>query len=61
MLGEKVNPRSLAGDLPMGTRQMVEISKALTGDAKIIIFDEPTTSLSTKEKGRLFSIIKDLA
>jgi ribose transport system ATP-binding protein len=61
MLGERVNPRALAGDLPMGTRQMVEISKALTGDAKIIIFDEPTTSLSTKEKERLFSIIKELA
>jgi ribose transport system ATP-binding protein len=60
-LGEKVNPRTLAGDLPMGTRQMVEIGKALTKDAKIIIFDEPTTSLSTKEKEKLFTIIGELS
>lgn len=60
-LGETVSPRALVADLPMGTRQMIEISKALKEDAKIIIFDEPTTSLSTKEKERLFAIIKDLS
>jgi ABC-type sugar transport system ATPase subunit len=60
-LGEKVNPRTPAGELPMGTRQMVEISKALKKEARIIIFDEPTTSLSNKEKERLFAIIQGLA
>ena len=44
----------------MGTRQMVEIGKALAKDSKIIIFDEPTTSLSNKEKEKLFSIISEL-
>jgi ribose transport system ATP-binding protein len=61
ILGEKINPRALAGELPMGSRQIVEISKALKREARIIIFDEPTTSLSTKEKERLFSIIQDLS
>ncbi len=61
MLGEPINPRALAGDLPMGARQMVEITKALKQDARVIIFDEPTTSLSTKEKERLFSIIQELS
>ena len=60
VLGEEVNPSALAENIPMGTRQMVEISKALTKDAKIIIFDEPTTSLSTKEKEKLFLIIQKL-
>lgn len=60
VLDETVNPGTLAENIPMGTRQMVEISKALTKDAKIIIFDEPTTSLSTKEKEKLFLIIQKL-
>ena len=49
-LGVDINPTAVIDDLPMGIRQMVEISKALSKDAKIVIFDEPTTSLSTHEK-----------
>ncbi len=47
-------------DLDMGHRQMVEIVKEIAKDAKIIIFDEPTTSLSKHEKESLFKIIDKL-
>ena len=60
-LGMDVNPKTLVKDLPMGLRQMVEIAKAISKNAKIIFFDEPTTSLSTKEKDILFSLIKNFA
>lgn len=60
-LGLNISPNSLVENLAMGMRQMVEIAKALTKEAKIVIFDEPTTSLSTQEKTKLFEIIKDLS
>ena len=47
----------IVGVLPMGQRQLVEITKAIMKDAKIIILDEPTTSLSNKEKEKLFEIM----
>lgn len=43
-----------------GERQLVEIAKALSTDANVIIFDEPTTSLTSKETERLFAIIRKL-
>jgi L-arabinose transport system ATP-binding protein len=59
-LGENIDPRTKVGRLPIGQRQMVEIAKALTRGAKIIAFDEPTSSLSDREIKRLFRIIADL-
>ncbi len=59
-LGENISVSSTVGDLPMGCRQMVEIAKALHVDGKVIIFDEPTTSLSNKEKDKLFQVIRSL-
>lgn len=58
----KVNasPNSKISTLPMGVRQTVEITKAIIKDAEIIIFDEPTTSLSQVEKDNLFEIIQNL-
>ena len=47
--------------LPMGVRQMVEIAKALSKNARVVVFDEPTTSLANREKRHLFTIIRDLA
>ncbi|GAB3690583.1 sugar ABC transporter ATP-binding protein [Spirosoma flavus] len=55
----------IAPDVPMkrlsvAQMQMVEIAKAISNDAKVIIMDEPTSALSDKEVATLFSIIKDL-
>ncbi|MBU9736656.1 sugar ABC transporter ATP-binding protein [Lachnospiraceae bacterium ASD5720] len=47
----------IVGNLPMGQRQLIEITKAIMKDAQIIILDEPTTSLSNKEKVKLFDIM----
>jgi ribose transport system ATP-binding protein len=41
-------------------RQLVEVSKALQLDARIVIFDEPTTSLTPRETSRLFALIDRL-
>jgi L-arabinose transport system ATP-binding protein len=58
--GEDISPKTKVGRLSIGQRQMVEIAKALTRDAKIIAFDEPTSSLSAQETDRLFAVIRDL-
>ncbi|CAN5917138.1 sugar ABC transporter ATP-binding protein [soil metagenome] len=55
------HPAILIEDLSPGERQLVEIAKALTIDAKLIIFDEPTTSLTSQEADRLFLLIKRLS
>ena len=60
MLGEPIDPRVRLGSLPIGQRQMVEIAKALSRDAKVIAFDEPTSSLSARETDRLFAVIRRL-
>ncbi len=48
------------GDLSIANQQMVEIARALTVDAKAVIFDEPTASLTDAEKSVLFDVIADL-
>jgi ribose transport system ATP-binding protein len=52
--------RTLVGDLSIANKQMVEIARALTVDAKAVIFDEPTASLTDAEKVVLFEVIADL-
>jgi len=59
-LGERINPRAKVGSLSIGQRQMVEIAKSLARDAKVIAFDEPTSSLSARETERLFTVINQL-
>lgn len=59
-IGLDCSPNVKVENLSIGSRQMVEIAKAIKDNAKIIIFDEPTTSLSNKEKETLFKIIKEL-
>lgn len=59
-LGVSINPKQKVGDLTVGNQQMVEIAKAISMDAQIIVFDEPTAALSTKEIQDLFKIIRDL-
>ena len=60
LIGESIDPQAKLGRLPLAQRQMVEIAKALTRGARIIAFDEPTSSLSDREVRRLFRIIRDL-
>ncbi len=60
MLGERIDPHQRISTLPIAQRQMVEIAKALTRNARIIAFDEPTSSLSTREVDRLFAVIHHL-
>jgi ribose transport system ATP-binding protein len=60
MVGMEVEPTTLLGDLTIGRQQMVEIAKALSVDARVLIMDEPTSSLSQAETEYLFEVIKDL-
>ena len=59
-LGVDINPRQTVGDLPVSKQQMIEIAKALSIHAKILIMDEPTSALTSKEIEELFRIIKQL-
>ncbi len=59
-LGMTVSPKTLAGELSVGQQQMIEIGRALTRNARIIIMDEPTSSLSEAETETLFEIIRYL-
>ncbi len=60
MVGLDVSPRVLVERLPIGRKQLVEIAKALATSARILIMDEPTSSLSQHEAETLFRVIKDL-
>ena len=53
----RLAPGTPVGRLSQGERQLVEIAKALGADARIVIFDEPTTSLTARETERLFAQI----
>jgi ribose transport system ATP-binding protein len=53
----ELSPDTIVGRLSPGERQLVEVTKALHLDASIIIFDEPTTSLTPRETARLFALI----
>ena len=60
LVGEDISPDTRLGRLSIAQRQMVEIAKALGRGARVVAFDEPTSSLSAKETARLFEIIRDL-
>lgn len=55
-----LSPKAIVGEQSVATQQLIEISRALASDAKIILFDEPTSSLPQKEVTRLFQIISRL-
>src|SRR5690606_3309874 len=55
-----VDPGTLVGDLRVGQQQIVEIARALSIDARILIMDEPTSALAAKEVEILFGIIEEL-
>src|SRR5258708_4487957 len=56
----RIDPGMLISALPVATRQMVEIAKVLGADARIVIFDEPTTSLSDEDARHLLQLIDRL-
>ena len=59
-VGLDVSPRRIVSSLTIGKQQMVEIAKALSVKAKILIMDEPTSSLSAGESEALFQLIESL-
>jgi inositol transport system ATP-binding protein len=59
-LGININPDDRVGDLTIAQRQMIEIARAVSYDAQILIMDEPTSPLSEREVAQLFAIVEDL-
>ena len=59
-VGLNLSPDTLVKDIDVAGCQMIEIARAISGDAKLIILDEPTSSLSEKEIEHLFSIVRRL-
>ena len=59
-LEEEIEPDTLVEDLRLGQQQIVEIARALSVDARILIMDEPTSALSATEVEVLFKVIRDL-
>ena len=59
-VGLDVDPSRRAGSLPVAAQQRVEIAKALAIDAKVVIMDEPTATLTEREIEDLFGVIRDL-
>ena len=57
---DKYEPNKMASELSISEKQMLEIAKAISFDAKCIVMDEPTSSLTESEVKKLFEIIRDL-
>jgi rhamnose transport system ATP-binding protein len=59
-IGAAISPEAEVGSLSMPEQQLVEIACALGSDAKIVIMDEPTASLTQKEQHLLFAVVRDM-
>src|SRR5581483_4989754 len=59
-VGAKIDVEALAGELTMPEQQLVEIARALGAEAKVLIMDEPTASLSEEDTRNLFRVIREL-
>jgi ABC-type sugar transport system ATPase subunit len=59
-LGARLDPDASVADLSTGERQMIEIARATRRKPRVLIFDEPTSSLAAAEKARLFDLIRRL-
>lgn len=59
-LGEDIDPLTIVSDLRLGQQQLIEIARALSVDARILIMDEPTSALSAAEVEVLFKVVRDL-
>ena len=60
MVGLSLDPDTMTADLSIGQQQLVEIARALSINARILIMDEPTSSLSAGETEKLFDVIREL-
>ena len=61
LVGLDVDPATVVHTLTIGHQQMVEIAKALSVNARVLIMDEPTSSLTQREAEQLFKVIKELS
>src|SRR5688572_6399601 len=59
-VGLEVSPRALVSQLPVGQQQLVEIAHALSLESRVLIMDEPTSSLTQHETDRLYRVIREL-
>ena len=59
-LGASFGPRTVVGDLSIAEQQMVEVARAIHARSRILVMDEPTTALSSRETDRLFQVIRRL-
>src|SRR5690606_35931747 len=59
-VGARFSPRARVSSLSIGEQQLVEIAKALGQDARVLIMDEPTSSLSLAESEHLFALVDEL-
>lgn len=59
-LGLEVDPGALVSSLRVGEQQLLEIARALRADARVLIMDEPTSSLTEAEAARLFEVVREL-
>ena len=55
-----LKPEARVGDLPIAVQQLVEIARALVSESKVIVFDEPTSSLTRQDVDHLFAVIRKL-
>jgi ribose transport system ATP-binding protein len=56
-----IRPETVAGELGQGARQLIEVARALVSQARVIVFDEPTSSLTERDALKLFEVIGRLA
>jgi ribose transport system ATP-binding protein len=55
-----IAPDAIAGELSIGAQQLVEVARALVSQARVIVFDEPTSSLTERDAAKLFGVIQKL-
>jgi ABC-type sugar transport system ATPase subunit len=59
-MGVQIDPETRIADLNVAQQQLIEIARALSADARLLIMDEPTAALTPREVDRLFAILEDL-